>query len=68
MLRVRSWDAINAAGYIIAINQKRWKLGEEIFIKWNKKPKNLWKTEKGTCQRNVTFHGPKVALITMYLE
>jgi hypothetical protein len=41
MLRVRSWDAINAAGYSTAVNQKRLKLGEEIFIKLNKKPKLL---------------------------
>jgi formiminotetrahydrofolate cyclodeaminase len=63
---VRSRDAINAAGYNIAINQKRWKLGEEIFINWNKKPKNLGKTEKEACQRVVKFHDTNTALITLY--
>jgi len=61
---VRSRDAINAAGYNIAINQKRWKLGEEIFINWNKKPKNLRKAEKEPCPRIVKFHDTETALIT----
>jgi hypothetical protein len=64
---VRSLDAINAAGYNIAINQKRWKLCEEIFINWDKKPKNLRKAEKESCPRIVIFHNTKTALIKMYI-
>ena len=68
MSAVSSRDAINATGYNIAINQKRWKLGEEIFINWNKKPKNLGKTEKEAGQRFVNFHDTKTALMKMYLD
>jgi hypothetical protein len=52
---VSSRDAINATGYNTAINQKRWKLGEEIFINWNKKPKTYGKMKNKHAKKLSIF-------------